>query len=148
MTTIMNTSPDGLKVNQTLGASRDKAHNPMSRSRLLFQSSDTAPATPLQLANSDGLLSSLKRKLSDSTVDYPRRRATIAVSKQSLCTSARFLYHKCLLRMWISIAGSVKSAGLESLAATAVNQNANYAPNWAPSAFIASLVSSWTLVTS
>ncbi|KAK9435269.1 C6 finger domain protein [Metarhizium brunneum] len=89
----MNTSPDGLKVNQTLGASRDKAHNPMSRSRLLFQPPDTAPATPLQLANSDGLLSSLKRKLSDCTVDYPRRRATIACevcrSRKSRCDGSK-----------------------------------------------------------
>ncbi|KAF5123601.1 Echinocandin B biosynthetic cluster transcription factor ecdB [Metarhizium anisopliae] len=89
----MNTSPDGLKVNQTLGASRDKAHNPMSRSRLLFQPPDTAPATPHQLANSDGLLSSLKRKLSDCTVDYPRRRATIACevcrSRKSRCDGSK-----------------------------------------------------------
>ncbi|KAG8425191.1 hypothetical protein J3458_001921 [Metarhizium acridum] len=60
MTTIINTSPAGLKGNQTMSASRDKAYNPMARSRLLSQFSDKAPATPLQLANSDGLLSSLR----------------------------------------------------------------------------------------
>lgn len=84
-------SPSDFKAKRTMSTGRDvKTNNhPTVRSRLLSQSSDTAPATSLHLGSDDGLFSSLKRKISDSAVDYPRRRATIAVSRQFLCKDWR-----------------------------------------------------------
>lgn len=86
-------SPADFKFKRTMSASREvKVTNAGARSHMLSQASDTAPTASLQLANDDELLSSLKRKISDSAVDYPRRRATIAVSKHSPYTAAASFY--------------------------------------------------------
>ncbi|GAB0137898.1 hypothetical protein EsDP_00006151 [Epichloe bromicola] len=66
-----------------------KAHHSTGRSRLLPRSSDTNPHAALALSNDDSFTASLKRNISDSAVDYPRRRATIACevcrSRKSRC---------------------------------------------------------------
>ncbi|KAG5980158.1 hypothetical protein E4U55_004346 [Claviceps digitariae] len=76
----------------TIRASRDtKARQSMSRPRLLSQSSDTNPSTVLSLSSDDSFWTGLQRKMSDSGVEYPRKRAAIACelcrSRKSRCDS-------------------------------------------------------------
>ena len=70
----------------------------------------------------------LKRRFDDGVVDYPRRRATIAVRKPIVIRR---------LNLANAIA-SARCAAHANRAATATGQNASYAPSLAPTVFIAS----------
>jgi hypothetical protein len=86
-----------------------------------------------QTASDDGI-NPLKRRSTDAGIDYPRRRATIAVSSfVPLGYSFANMY-------------SVKSVVLESHDVTERNRSASSAPNWALNASIVSQVSNLMLV--
>lgn len=99
-----------------------------------------AGSTALTTTNSNGTSSEPrppnKKRPSTDTIDYPRRRATIAVLQ--LASLWPFNTDHC----------SAKFAGPGSHGATALGPSAGFARNSTQNAFTGSRVSSWTLATS
>lgn len=85
--------------------------------------------------NSDDGINPLKRRSTDAAIDYPRRRATIAV---------RISFALCELALLLTWPDSVRSAARGNPAVMEPSQSASSAPNWAQSASIESLASSST----
>lgn len=85
-------SPLNLRTHRTSSFSRDGMLSAAPKSRHLSQSSDNRPdnMTNGQRVSSDEGSNPLKRRNTDAGVDYPRRRATIAVCCGSLDS---FQYH-------------------------------------------------------
>jgi hypothetical protein len=80
-------SPTSLKSARTPSFSREGILGSAQKARNLSQSSENRPehvSNGLQKASSDEGVNPLKRRNTDATVDYPRRRATIAVSDTML----------------------------------------------------------------
>lgn len=141
-------SPNGLFFGGGLNSYRKRPRN-MSQSSGTdreMSTNGTPPATSqagsnaLTTINSNGTSSeprpSNKKRPSTDTIDYPRRRATIAV------------LHFASLWPFNTDNCSAKFAGPGSHGATAQGQSAGFAPNSMQNAFIGSPVSSWTLATS
>lgn len=113
-----------------------------SSERDLQSSVDAQQATPQQSSYLNGSAngasdlqsSNAKKRPSDGTIDYPRRRATIAV----MLHSASVLHDPSFTDM----PSSAKSAVHASLAATATAQSAGSAPSSMPSVYTASRASS------
>jgi hypothetical protein len=82
-----------------------------------------------QNQNSEETGNPLKRRSTDAGIDYPRRRATIAVSSCSRKVQALLILYT-----------SVRYVGLESQGVMEQSPNASFAQSWARSAFIESLV--------
>jgi hypothetical protein len=74
-------SPTSLKSARTPSFSREGILGSAQKARNLSQSSDNRPdaVVTLQKVPSDENMNPLKRRNTDAGVDYPRRRATIAV---------------------------------------------------------------------
>lgn len=75
-------SPTALKSARNPSFSREGILGSAQKARNLSQSSDNRPDTVsngIQKASSDEGINPLKRRNTDAGVDYPRRRATIAV---------------------------------------------------------------------
>ena len=87
--------------------------------------------------DSDDGINPLKRRATDASNDYPRRRATIAVRPLSLFPSLQHLLTP----------HSAKSAAPANPAATATSPNAACASSWAQTASTASRASSSTQAT-
>ena len=80
-------SPTSLKSARTPSFSREGILGSAQKARNLSQSSENRPehvSNGLQKASSEEGVNPLKRRNTDATVDYPRRRATIAVSNTML----------------------------------------------------------------
>jgi hypothetical protein len=91
-----------------------------------------------QNGNSDDGINPLKRRNTDVGVDYPRRRATIAVRKS---ISGKLI-------QLLTFCNSARSVGLVSHDAMGRNQSASSAQSWVQNASIESPVSSSMLETS
>lgn len=149
-----------LKSARTPSFSREGILGSAQKARNLSQSSENRPDTVsngIQKASSDEGINPLKRRNTDAGVDYPRRRATIAV-----CVSPPPSYPFALV-VWSAlqfdaetgteipltfIVYSARFADRENRGVMARNQNASSARNWALSASIESRVSSSMLGTS
>ncbi|KAH9993663.1 hypothetical protein F4779DRAFT_230133 [Xylariaceae sp. FL0662B] len=90
-------SPTAIKAQHTTGFSREGILGPAQKARNLSQSSEARPeqtsTNGMQKASSDEGGNPLKRRNTDATVDYPRRRATIACevcrSRKSRCDGTK-----------------------------------------------------------
>jgi len=94
------------------------------------------PASSVQTNGSEDGGNPLKRRSTDAGIDYPRRRATIAVSHQIFTFSCTDVCH------------SARFADPESHDAMARNRNVSFAPSLGRTAYTESQESSSTLVIS
>ena len=81
-------SPSDLKAQRTSSFSRDGILGAAQKARHLSQSSEALSNGALK-DHSDDNSNPLKRRNTDAGVDYPRRRATIAVCHSCTCIGAR-----------------------------------------------------------
>ncbi|KAG6123173.1 hypothetical protein E4U13_000414 [Claviceps humidiphila] len=86
--------PAGVKAEHKRRVSRERKTRQLTgRLRFQSQSPNKKPSTALSLSSDDSFLTSLRNKVSDSGVEYPRKRATIACelcrSRKSRCDSIR-----------------------------------------------------------
>lgn len=119
--------------------SREGILGSAQKARNLSQSSGERESMSNGLQNGNGQsgddgTNPLKRRSTDGGVDYPRRRATIAVG-HSFC-NVNFLSYLDETNIQ---AASVRSAAHASLAVTAPSPSVNCAPNWAQNASTVSL---------
>ena len=91
-----------------------------------------------QNGNSDDGINPLKRRSTDAGIDYPRRRATIAVRKSVLVELIQLL----------TLFDSARSVGLVSHDAMGRNQNVSSVQSWVQNVSIESLASNSMLGTS
>ncbi|KAI1853111.1 hypothetical protein JX265_011392 [Neoarthrinium moseri] len=89
-------SPSSAKAARTTNFSREGILGSAQKARNLSQSSEARPdtlAVDLQKVSSDENINPLKRRNTDATIDYPRRRATIACevcrSRKSRCDGTK-----------------------------------------------------------
>ncbi|KAI4602965.1 hypothetical protein KJ359_008186 [Pestalotiopsis sp. 9143b] len=89
-------SPNSAKAARTTNFSRDGILGSAQKARNMSQSSEARPeqmTIELQKVSSDENMNPLKRRNTDATVDYPRRRATIACevcrSRKSRCDGTK-----------------------------------------------------------
>ena len=78
-------SPTSVKAQRTASFSREGILGSAQKARNLSQTSEirTEQVNGMQKAPSDEGINPLKRRNTDATVDYPRRRATIAVGPEA-----------------------------------------------------------------
>jgi hypothetical protein len=77
-------SPSALKTQRQASFSREGILGSAQKARNMSQSSDSRQeAVSMQKESSEEGTNPLKRRNTDAGVDYPRRRATIAVSRSS-----------------------------------------------------------------
>ena len=124
------------KLQRTSSFSREGILGAAQKARHLSQSSESLTNGTQKQSVSDEESNPLKRRNADTTVDYPRRRATIAVG-----------HHRYIFMALLTIS-SVRYAGPGNPDATAPNQSASFVPNLVPTVFTASLVSNSTLAIS
>lgn len=142
-------SPSTLKSSRAPNFSREGILGSAQKARNLSQSSENRPdnvnvSNGFQKAPSEESTNPLKRRNTDAGVDYPRRRATIAV-----CLGSGAVEKSGVVNLHADISlNSARYAARGSRGVTAQNQNASCAQSWVPSAYIASLVSSWMPATS
>lgn len=145
-------SPTSLKSARAASFSREGILGSAQKARNLSQSSDNRPET---LANGmqngqqsdDGGINPLKRRNTSAEVDYPRRRATIAVRVDRFTwnVSGAVLLERCVLTVCLC---SVKYAARASRGATELNPSASFVLSWVLSASTESQESSWMPETS
>lgn len=115
-------SPTALKTQRQPSFSREGILGSAQKARNMSQSSDNRlESIAMQQEGSDDGGNPLKRRSTDAGLDYPRRRATIAVCP---------IRPPPTITMTICIAltnvHSVKSAGLAKVVVMAQNQNASF----------------------
>lgn len=157
-------SPTAIKTQRAASFSREGILGAAQKARNLSQPNDTRSDSLLggnhkgQQSDDGSSSNPLKRRNPDSTPDYPRRRATIAVrpgpTNIAFCPSTFLFLFFCSLFPSVSkfLAGrspilltcncSVRCAGRESLVVMEQSPSASSAPNLAPSVSIESPESS------
>jgi len=135
-------SPNPLKspnARRVQSFSREGILGSAQKARNLSQSSGDRESMTNGLQNrptSDDGINPLKRRSTDAGVDYPRRRATIAVRS--------IPQNIVILLTW---SNSVRSVGLENLDVMAPSQSANYAQSWEQNVYIGNQASNSMLET-